>query len=192
MSLHPALRRHSLLWWIVLIGFLVFGVPRVYDFVTRNTVQPPGELANGEKRKKAQGQIMAIQEALVAYRNQYGNYPRPVGGSNEPVTVAKMLYQAVTGDGTDMIHGAEQRASDGNPGTDGEFFLQAAFNPSGTSPFTHKDYYLMDPWGQPYHYVRGDEHAQTKNSRMFDLWTEATDQPGREDNEAVWISNWKP
>ncbi|MDF1785372.1 MAG: prepilin-type N-terminal cleavage/methylation domain-containing protein [Verrucomicrobiaceae bacterium] len=142
------------------------------------------------KRKKAQGQIIAVQEAIEAYKNEYGNYPRPVGGTDDPVTVAKMLYQAVTGDGTNMIDGAEPTASDGNPGTDGEFFLEAAFHNGGKSSFTNKDYYLMDPWRQPYNYERGDEHSQTMNPTTFDLWTEATNRPDQDDDEDVWISNW--
>ena len=97
------------------------------------------------KPKKALGQIVAIQEALEAYKAEYGFYPRPVGGTDDPVVVGKMLYQAVTGDGINMIDGAEPTVSDGNSGTDGEFFLEAAFRNGGSSTFVHKDFYLMDP-----------------------------------------------
>ncbi len=146
--------------------------------------------SKASKRKKAQGQIMAIQEALEAYKAEYGNYPRPVGGTDDPKASAQMLYQAVSGDGTNMIDGAEPTASDGNPGTDGEFFLDAAFHNGGNSSFTHEDFYLMDPWRHPYNYVRGDESNQTMNPTLFDIWTEATRDPDKEDDEDVWISNW--
>lgn len=142
------------------------------------------------KLRKAQGQITAIQEALEAYKGKYGNYPRPVGGTEDPEVVAKMLYQAVSGDGTNMIDGAEPTASDGDPGTDGEYFLEAAFYKNGKSTFVHKDYYLMDPWRQPYNYMRGVDSNQTMNKTTFDLWTECTNRPDDEDDEDKWITNW--
>ena len=140
------------------------------------------------KRKKAQGQIIAVQEAIEAYRNEYGNYPRPVGGTDDPVTVAKMLYQAVTGDGTDMIDGASPTTSDGNPGTDGEFFLEAAIRGRGQSSFTHEGFYLMDPWGIPIGYRRGNESSDTHNTTTFDLWSHGAVIPG--DDTQQWIANW--
>lgn len=146
--------------------------------------------SKASKIRKAEGQIMAIQEALEEYKLNYGNYPKPVGGTDDPVTVAKMLYQAVTGDGTNMIDGAEPTASDGNPGTDGEIFLEAAFHNNGNSSFANKDFYLMDPWRQPYNYERGDSDAQTMNKTTFDLWTECTNRPEQEDDEDKWVTNW--
>ena len=111
----------------------------------------------GAARKKAQGQVKAIEEGLEMYKVEYGAYPRPVGGSTDPIVQSKMLYQALTGDGTSFIDGVEPKASIGKPGEDGKFILEAAFAGSKKSAFVHKDYYLMDPWHRPYHYMRGDE-----------------------------------
>ena len=36
------------------------------------------------KRRKATAQIKAMEEALEGYKNEYGNYPRPPGGSPWP------------------------------------------------------------------------------------------------------------
>jgi hypothetical protein len=188
MSQHPAFKRHSLVWWVLLISFLVFGVPRIYDKISRDVFKFQGE-SMGAKRKKAQSQIMAVQEALEAYKNEYGNYPRPVGGTNDPVTVAKMLYQAVTGDGTAMIDGASPTTSDGNPGTDGEFFLEASIRGRGQSSFTHEGFYLMDSWGIPFGYRRGNESSDTHNTTTFDLWSHGAVIPG--DDAKQWITNWQ-
>ena len=142
------------------------------------------------KIKKAQGQIMAMQEGLEEYKRLYGSYPKVAGGSTDPIVQAKMLYQALTGDGTNMIDGAEPTASDGNPGTDGELILEAAFAGPNGSAFTNPEYYLMDPWRQPYRYTRGDEGPETMNKTTFDIWSEGTNRPDEEEDEDKWITNW--
>ena len=141
------------------------------------------------KRKKAQGQIKAMEEGLEMYKVEYGAYPRPAGGSTDPIVQAKMLYQALTGDGTNFVDSVEPTSSDGNPGTDGKLILEAAFAGSKKSGFVHEDYYLTDPWHRPYNYMRGDESNETFNKTTFDIWTEASVKP--EDDEDVWISNWQ-
>ncbi len=141
------------------------------------------------KRSKTETQIRAISEALETYKAEYGNYPRPVGGTVNPIETAKMLYQAVTGDGSNYIDGADPAPSDGEPGTEGKFILEAAFSGSKKSSFVHKDYYLMDAWHRPYHYMRGDESNETMNKTTFDLWSQANDKSG--EDEDVWISNWQ-
>lgn len=141
------------------------------------------------KLRKAEVQIKAIEESLEAYKNEYGNYPRPAGGSTDPIVQSKMLYQAVTGDGTNHIDGVPPTPSDGNPATDGQNFLEAAFPSSRRGSFVHKDYYLVDPWFRPYNYVRGDENPETYNKTTFDLWTEASKEPNPD--EDTWISNWQ-
>lgn len=141
------------------------------------------------KRRKATGQVIAITEAIESYKNKYGAYPRPVGGSTDPIVQAKMLYQAVTGDGTNFIDGVPPTPSDGNPGTDGDVILEAAFPGSKKAAFVHEEFYLMDPWHRPYNYVRGDENNETYNKTTFDIWTEASRKPNEEDEES-WIANW--
>ncbi len=141
------------------------------------------------KRRKATVQIKAIEEALEVYKNEYGNYPRPTGGSTDAIIQAKMLYQAVTGDGTNFIDGVPPSPSDGNPGTDGELILEAAFPGSKRSAFVHEDRYLVDPWHRPYNYVRGDENNETYNKTTFDIWSEASNKENLDEDK--WISNWQ-
>ena len=169
--------------------FWSLACPGIYDKLSQVFGEPRAERGRGpaSKPKKALGQIVALQEALEAYKAEYGFYPRPVGGTDDPVVVGKMLYQAVTGDGINMIDGAEPTASDGNPGTDGEFFLEAAFLNGGNSTFVHKDFYLMDPWGVPFGYRRGDESTDTHNATFFDLWSHASVIPGN--HAEAWIAN---
>lgn len=140
------------------------------------------------KLRKARVQVKAIEEALHAYKNKYGDFPRPVGGSTDPIIQAKMLYQAVTGDGTNFIDGVPPTPSDGDPGTDGELIMEAAFPGSKKAAFVHDDLYLIDPWRRPYNYVKGDENNETFNTSTFDLWTEASPKPN--DDEETWIANW--
>lgn len=143
------------------------------------------------KRRKVTAQIKAIEEALQDYKNEYGNYPRPPGGSKNPVDQAKMLYQAVTGDGGSHIDSAPDPAlSDGEPGTEGKFILEAAMASSKKARFVHEDYYLMDPWRNPYNYMRGDEDTSTFNKTTFDIWSYCQDYK-EQSNEDIWISNWQ-
>ncbi len=179
--MNPGLRRRSLLWWVCVMLFLLVVGPTIYQRWHRDR-------EDLSRWRTVRAQIEAMEEALEAYKTEYGKYPRPVGGSKDPIVQAKMLYQAVTGDGTDFIDGMPPSASDGNPGTDGELFLEAAYAGSKRSGFVHDDHYLLDSWGRPYQYVRGDEHPGTSNPTTFDLWSEGSFEPNGERH--TWIGNW--
>ena len=142
------------------------------------------------KRSKAKVQIQAIADGLEQYKTIWGNYPEPANGSKNPIDQAKMLYQAMSGDGTNMIRGGvPPTPSDGRTDPQGKLIMPAAFAGSKTAHFVHEDYYLMDPWGRPYNYMRGDEDNQTFNKTTFDLWTEASRKPN--DDEEIWVTNWQ-
>lgn len=178
--MQPALKKRSALFWLAWMFFIIVGGPSLYV---------GWEKVRGEtqRREAAAREVGWIVEALEAYKNKYGAYPRPVGGSLDPYDQAKMLYQAVTGDGTNYIDGVPPVPSDGNPGTDGDLILEAAFSGSKKSDFVHEDFYLIDPWGHPFRYVRGNEGAGTLNKTTFDLWS-----PGSRDSDAeegLWIRN---
>lgn len=144
------------------------------------------------KRKKAEGQIKAIEGALESYKVDWGEYPRPIGGSTDALTQSQMLYQAVTGDGTDKIDGVPPAASTGEPAQDdNKNYLEAANVGSKRSRFVNEETYsLQDPWFLPYHYMRGDENQNTANETQFDLWSEGTSRPTGTDDEEKWIKNW--
>jgi hypothetical protein len=178
LVMSPIFRRRSVLFWIIVMTLAaLFGPGLLQRF--KMSDRPP-------HRARATGQIKAMEEGLEMYRVEYGKYPRPVGGSTDPIVQSKMLYQALTGDGSDFIDGViEPTSSNGNPATDGKLILEAAFAGSKKSGFVHEDYYLTDPWGRPYHYIRGDESDLTHNKARFDLWIEDP----RADKE-TWLSNW--
>ena len=181
--MNPALKRRSLLWWFTIIFFLAIGGPSLYHRFQNTT-------RKRDSRRTVAVQIKVIGEALEAYRNENGTYPRPAGGSQDPMVQAKMLYQALTGDGTDCIDGVPAKSSDGNPGTDGELILEGLILPGGSlTSFLHReDLYLIDPWGRPFHYRRGDEQADTVNKTTFDLWSEGSVTPNPD--RTTWIGNW--
>ena len=142
--------------------------------------------------RRTEANIVAIGSAVEQYKLNHGRYPRPVGGSTDPIVQAKMLYQVVTGDGSDMIDGADPIASSNHmPATESELILEAAVPGGKRSNFVHTKLYLLDAWGQPYRYVRGDERTDTMNKRTFDLWSPGTRHPEKEDDDTKWITNWR-
>ena len=143
------------------------------------------------KVRQAQGEIAAITAAIEQYKMLNAAYPRPVGGSTDPKIQAGMLYQVLSGDGSDRIDGARPVASsDRQPGTESQVLLAAATVGRKKATMVHPDFYLIDPWGQPYRYQRGDEGADAVNKTTFDVWSEGTRYPDQEDDEEKWITNW--
>lgn len=171
---------------MVVIFFFAIGGPVVYQRLTHTD-----RLTDRRLKAATQTFLRDLDRALESYKNQYGNFPRPLGGSTDPVIQAKMLYQAVTGDGTNFIDGVPPIASDGSPGTDGELILEAAFPGSKRSAFVHEALYLNDPWGQPLRYLRGDEpgHVPRSNPQRFDLWS--VGDPRAQGEPRAWITNWE-
>ena len=143
------------------------------------------------KRAKITTQLELIQNGLKRYRAEFAEYPKVANGSTDPKTMAGCLYQALTGDGSDRIHGAPAASSTGNPGatTNGEVFLEEArFNPKKPkNGFVHKDYYLQDPYQDPYRYRKAEEGLRT-NQPDYDLWSVANDK--EEKNPTQWKTNW--
>ena len=135
----------------------------------------------GGKEARARREIAAIQAGLEHYRYVYGRYPTTaVRRENDPTIDAKMLYQALTGDGTDAIFGREPVASDGEHGTEGRLLLGGSF--------TYTDSYLMDPWKRPYRYRRKVKAGASKRS-SFDIWSEGPGAGERNGNQRKRITN---
>jgi prepilin-type N-terminal cleavage/methylation domain-containing protein len=86
---------------------------------------------------RAKAELAVLAQSVEAWRSQYGDYPAPA--------VPAEFYEALTG-----RRGPQNGVLD-PPGRTfietGRFALRA---PDGTSAGN----VLLDPWGQPYHYVR--------------------------------------
>lgn len=166
------------------------------------TAQSMNRAARG---KKAVAQIAAMELGLENYKGDYGEYPEPKGdaqkdfdGGSYNVGGARMLYQALSGDGADAIAGADGGASNGQMGEsgDGEVYipyLDPENNTQNMVASEGEDYYLQDPFGKPYQYRKAGTGKTTRNN-TFDLWSfgtkEVTPDYNPEDHPATWIANW--
>ena len=123
------------------------------------------------RRLKADAQIQSITLGLEKYNQEYSEYPSVNGnqksefnGLNYTVAGARMLYQALSGDGTNAIKGVSSRPSNGqlNESRDGEVFLSAADPANTASGMVGRigetnNYFLQDPFEKPYQYKsKGD------------------------------------
>ena len=93
------------------------------------------------RRLKADAQVASITLGLEKYKQEYSEFPASKGsgkaefnGLNYTVSGARMLYQALSGDGSNAIKGLPGRPSNGklNEKNDGEVFLSAA-DPANTA-----------------------------------------------------------
>ncbi len=145
---------------------------------------------------RARAEIQAMSLALERYRAEFGEYPSVAGGSTDPEEMAKCLYQALSGDGSDKIEGsAGGSRSTGEAGraTDGLVFLDTAIYDRdkvrrNNRGFVHADYYLQDPWGRPYRYQKAGDGVETQNP-TYDLWSWGNDETGQKPES--WITNWQ-
>jgi prepilin-type N-terminal cleavage/methylation domain-containing protein len=162
------------------------------------------------RREKAKSQIKVIESALSRYSSDNGTLPRPkeggegqsvtVGGTTYPGGGAIALYQALSGDGDNLIEGGEA-GSLGQPGStaDAKVYwqdLDPHSNPQRIVQQLSGQYMLVDPWGAPWQYRvppprdpnNPDDFDRTKyhNPTTFDLWSYGGDYQ----NEKAWIKNW--
>lgn len=153
----------------------------------------------------------AIISGLENYNAEFGEYPAPAnpGQTDEfnknsyPVGGAKMLYQALSGDGTSEI----QIASGGGNPSDGKWdssekmLLTDMPKQMYTVGETNR-YMLLDGYIHPFQYTKGGSTDAVNPT--FDLWSfgsygdkgEDLASIGRETKQntkatAKWIVNWK-
>jgi prepilin-type N-terminal cleavage/methylation domain-containing protein len=154
--------------------------------------------------------LAAIQAALEGYKEKHGEYPMArspelsgeASGGSYRVGSALMLYQAITGDGSDYIDlPGGGRSSDG---TIDKEELPDSVNgslPKSMILRTASGYMLIDGFGRPFQYSRASE-SDTVNP-TYDLWSfgtvERSNDPsvrydlGSKRNPDVngkWVKNW--
>ncbi len=194
----------GLLWIIGLAGLLVYlTVGRL----------PGSHQATGRNRTTAS--LAVIKSGLEQYYEKYGRYPEPTEeaeGDSETfdgVTMnrggAAMLYQAITGDGSDYV----KAESKGTP-SDGTVDAQEVVNSinSNLPPFMifsmskSKEVpglrCLVDGYGRPFQYTKGG-HVEAVNS-TYDVWSYADEKSTTVNRDlatkkdpqktATWIKNW--
>jgi prepilin-type N-terminal cleavage/methylation domain-containing protein len=162
-------------------------------------------------RNRTTAALAAIKAGLEQYKEKFGEYPEPAdkegtvsaGGGTFKAGGAKMLYQAISGDGSDEIElpGKTTTASDGKVDTD-----EIPNSINGNLPKTmilksSEGYLLIDGFGRPFQYVKPTGTEQAVNA-TYDLWSFGTadvksgapdtsyDSRKEGKNTASWIKNW--
>jgi prepilin-type N-terminal cleavage/methylation domain-containing protein len=178
------------------------------------TISGMGYAQQASARNRTLAYLSSIKSGLETYKEKFGEYPTPknpgetgsFGGGKTMVTGgALMLYQALTGDGSDAIDLGQNgggKPSDGKIDTDeldkkvlGELPKGMVYHAS-SGPL----YLLADGFGRPFQYQKGDTN-ETVNPASYDVWSYATAQeasippslPSLEDKKsksAPWIKNW--
>jgi len=120
-----------------------------------------GGVKNAQNRAKAKVELMAISQALEAYKARYGDYPRHDSGPGSyPSTAGEetstMLLYALTGRlkfdpqrASDTVYMVADRLDDDEVENAPKFLDLSKFHYSGTDDEPEA---LLDPWGNPYIY----------------------------------------
>lgn len=173
-------------------------------------------------RNRTSGALAAIKASLEQYKEKFGEYPEPSGSGGSVNGVdgssAAMLYQAITGDGTDAIKLAG--TGEQSDGENSEEEMKNAINPNlppamiypprsqpGGKAGTPGFRYLMDGFGRPFQYQKAPTAAgggtATTINPTYDLWSFGNiegDIPTPSSitvqyksdptNTGTWIKNW--
>jgi len=150
---------------------------------------------------RAQTEIKAMEAAAESYKADNGIYPSGTnsdllksgsayaasnGNPSNYTSACAILYQAITGDGNNLIGGAT--ASTGHSGTSGKCYME--LKPSQTAT-TSGVIYIVDPFGFSYGYSTAQASNTTAvicgYNTTFDLWSTAGTTTG---SQTKWITNW--
>lgn len=145
-------------------------------------------------------------QALEAYKEKHGQYPSPrkarvmltIDGQEFDASGALMLYQAIRGDGNDMIDmRGPSHASDGVlEEAEVADNLEVVSLPRSAVQKSSVGYILVDGYGQPFQYSAGTSDSVNPS---YDLWSFGaekqalrTDKSTKQDAKATagWIKNW--
>ncbi len=155
--------------------------------------------------------LNAIVSGLENYKSEYGEFPAPANPGNTDefrkktiqVGGAKMLYQALSGDGSNEIQIASGggKASDGKWDADEKMMLVDLPKEIYSINKVNR-YMLFDGYLQPFQYTKGG--STDAINPTFDLWSfgaygdqgESLTSVGREAKQnskstSKWIVNWK-
>jgi prepilin-type N-terminal cleavage/methylation domain-containing protein len=182
---------------------------------------------NKSREKETLNFIADISAAIDSYRHDRGGYPRPavedeettIDGETYTIGGAKMLYQVLSGDGTQAIKGGD-KVSNGTQGsaqeekdlTVGKIYMDSVKAPTDQQVKDKKhakhvetggeaNYYVVDSWRHPFQYQvpEVDKNGVVTNSvklhggSTFELWSYGKLKKPDDTEEAKqeWIANWK-
>jgi prepilin-type N-terminal cleavage/methylation domain-containing protein len=156
-------------------------------------------------RKKSSVQIAALELGLEMYRTDFGGFPiSEVDPEGDARTGATILYQALSGDGNDLLEASSPQASIGELASSQRSYMEqldAKRNPFGlVMRRSGASYYVADPWREPYRYrclaTAQDRQSGQRNPASYDLYShgqtenEEMQEGGGGDEEKKWITNW--
>ncbi|QIF01093.1 type II secretion system protein [Roseimicrobium sp. ORNL1] len=153
-----------------------------------------------------------IKSALEQYKEEQGEYPEPntpgattqVHGQDVRVGGARMLYQAISGDGDNEIKLAtgSGNISDGKiTAEESEMSINSNL-PKSMVVKSPDGYFLADGWNRPFQYSKGSLPTGDAINSTYDLWSFGDlegraggmvyEAEGRRNSEttAAWIKNW--
>lgn len=181
---------------------------------------------NKSREKDTVTLIQNISRAVQEYKDDHGNYPRPA--EDEATTVvndetyvsggARMLYQVLSGDGTDQLKNGE-KVSTGEQGSSqeekdpllGKIYMDSIKAPTEKmrkekKPEKYVDagegdtFFVVDPWRHPLRYQvpERDKNGiitnliQFHSDSAFELWSYGPlKKPLEEDeDQKKWITSW--
>lgn len=164
-------------------------------------------------RNRTSGALAAIRASLEQYKEKFGEYPEARNpeqvttfrGKTFRVGGALMLYQAITGDGSDHLRLGSSSASPSDGSTDATE-LKDAINPNLPKQMIlgpiSSGYILVDGFGHPIQYDKaGTTGSSDTVNPTYDLWsygnidsgkTPASDRATKtsELETGTWIKNW--
>ncbi len=181
---------------------------------------------NKGREKDTQALISNIGAAIQSYKDDRGSYPRPA--NDELTTVVKnetykmggaaMLYQVLSGDGTNAIKGGDKiptgeqgSAQDEKDPDLGKIYMDTVVAPTRKMREDKKqakyveaegdeNFYVCDPWRHPLQYQvpERDKNGQITNdiemfsSSDYELWSYGTlkKPDDSEESQLKWITNW--
>jgi prepilin-type N-terminal cleavage/methylation domain-containing protein len=154
-----------------------------------------------------------IKSALEQYKEEQGEYPEAaspsattqVHGQNVRVGGARMLYQAISGDGDNEI----KLASGSGNSSDGKITAEESeISINGNLPKSMvvkspDGYFLADGWNRPFQYAKGSTPTGDAINSTYDLWSFGdldsragggmiydAEERKNPQTTASWIKNW--
>jgi len=132
---------------------------------------------------RAEVEIKALENAIEAYKLDNGAYPQQANGSTDDST--KVLVQEL----------AAKPIKDTPPRKPymeippKMLSTYRASTPKSTDELLSADAYLIDPFGNPYHYQSPGDNSRN-GTNFFDLWSYGKNTQKNQGNPAAWIKNW--